>query len=146
MVSALQPRAYAVDDRVAYAEREPEKVWRLGTVAGVSADPWGAESVAIRYDDGDVAYLPAEDRRLVPADEVPLDERGWLPQSVRDALARQEAAGRLRAMAAALPACTEAAHVRDLADQLDDVLDPGIDDELPAAAWELLTPVPVPAL
>lgn len=71
----------------------------LGTITTIRPDGMlyidlGAPTApAIRYPD---------DVRVVPANQVPIDERHWVPASVRDQLVRQEAAGRLRALVEAL--------------------------------------------
>lgn len=141
VVSALRPRTYAVDDRVAIRNRR-DLPWLRGTVTGHR----GAV-VLIRMDDpGVVAVRHPEDVRLVPADEVPFVERHWLPQTVRDQLARKEAARRLRAFAHALLPLDGVgwARLSELADDLDNVLlgDGGGGPQLAAAARALLAPAP----
>lgn len=140
-MTALQPRVWAEHDQVAHAERRPGPPrWRLGVLTG---DP--SSIVAVRFDDGDCGFYSCDDRKLVPIGEVPLDERHWLPERVRDQLMRQEAAEQLRAMRASLPVGFHGRGVlEDLADMLDDLI--GIDPEIrTAAARALLTPAPTPA-
>lgn len=141
-------RTFAVHDAVAIRDRVGQP-WQLGTVTGHTADGWliidrGHRTIDIRHPD---------DVRVIPADQVPAGEQHWVPQTVRDQLVRQEAAGRLRAMAVALD------HDRgllELANLMDDLVGPGGGGwlltggwvgtaELLRAARALLAPAPQPA-
>jgi sugar lactone lactonase YvrE len=147
-VTALQPRTWAEGDRVARVDRRaPNWHWRLGTVCALDGPHW----VVVRWNDETplesyVSCVGADDRNLIREDEVPVDERWWLPPQTRDQLVRQEAAGRLKALADALPARQVARRCRiaDVADAFDDLL---LDDlgESADAARALLTPAPTPA-
>jgi hypothetical protein len=91
-------RAWAVHDRVAIRDFVGTP-WLLGDLIEISAAgnlviDLGSQPTAIRYPD---------DVRVVLADEVPIDERHWVPAKVRDQLDRIEAAERLREMWRALP-------------------------------------------
>lgn len=97
-MTATTPRTWTETDRVAIRDWVGEP-WRLGTVAGIT----GLGYLLIRGDAGDViAIRRPDDPRVVAAEQVPVDERHWLPQRVRDQLVRQEAAARLQAVAVAL--------------------------------------------
>ncbi len=124
-------------------------IWRLGTVVGVDGP-----MLAIRFDGGNRATF--RDRRspfLRDPDDVPIDERHWVPESVRDQLVRQEAAGRLRAMAVALD---HDPGLLELAKLMDDLVGPGGGGWLLTGGWvstadllraarALLAPTPEPA-
>jgi hypothetical protein len=108
--------------------------WRIGSVAAV--DKW---TVTIRWDGAEhLVYRSPSDTALVDPDTVPIDERHWLPATVRDQLVRVEVADRLRAVAAALPPTyLPATGLVGLAVDLDNLLDPS--PGLAAAARLLLT-------
>lgn len=119
--------------------------WQLGTVTG------GARWLVIRWDAIDtVTILGPDDQRVVHEHEVPIDERHWVPEKTRDQLIRQEAAARLRAMAAPLLVGLGAGHLRELADDLAEFVDNPDDlsaaeeESLTAAARALLTAPPIP--
>lgn len=122
----------------AIAERDGD-TWQLGSVVGVDG-----LVLAIRFEGGDRAsfrnrYSP----QLADPDQVPIDERHWLPERLRDQLVRQEAAGRLRALADALRSDAVSRVVRALAEDFDDFHPDH--QHMAAAARALLTPAPQPA-
>lgn len=127
-------RTWAVDDRI--AERL-DGTCHLGTVVGIDG-----HLLAIRFDDGGRATFRSRNNpRLHDPDDVPIDERHWVADAVRDQLVRQEAAGRLREMVDVLGGDYL---LEELADDLDD-LTGGFDELRAAAARALLAPAPQPA-
>jgi hypothetical protein len=95
-----------------------------------------------------VSCVGADDRNLVREDDIPVDERWWLPEQVRDQLVRQEAAGQLRAMWVALPNDVLGDALLDMAHRLDGFDAHGGPDPNPAwaaASRALLAPAPTPA-
>ncbi len=134
----MTARTWQAGDRV--AERDGD-TWWLGTVVDIDRD-----LLAIRFDGGERAgFRLANSSRHVALDDVPIDERHWLPAEARDQLVRQEAARRLRAFADALTVDTiGATYLREIADDLDEPLveDPAA---LAAAARGLLNPASQPA-
>jgi hypothetical protein len=149
-MTALQPRTWAEGDRVARVDRRaPNWHWRLGTVCALDGPHW----VVVRWDDenplsGYVSYQGADDANLVPADDVPIDERHWLAPQTQDQLVRQEATGQLRAMWAALPDDVLGDALLDIAHRLDGFDAHGGPDPNPAwaaASRALLNPAPTHA-
>lgn len=114
----------------------------VGTVVAVDG-----QMLAIRFTGGDRAtFRNRHSPFLHDVDDVPIDERTWLPETVRDQLARQEAAGRLRAMAAAIDVLGHrftSAELLELALDLEDLLNGA--PVLARAARALLNPAPQPA-
>ncbi len=132
----MTARTWEINDRI--AERA-DGAWHLGTVVGVDGP-----MLAIRFDGGDRATF--RDRRspfLHDPDDVPIDERTWVPESVRDQLVRQEAAGRLQAMAEHLP---YGGGLHALADRIAESVDvgesSGFESWRAGAARALLAPAP----
>jgi hypothetical protein len=115
--------------------------WMLGTVTAAT------HHLVVRWDDTITAsVLNLDDQRVIAADDVPIDERWWLPQSVRDQLVRQEAAGRLIAMWEIFPG--GAGYYDDVAAAatlLNNLLS-NDGPQLAAAARRLLAAAPAPAL
>ncbi len=130
-------RAWKVNDAVC----ENRGGWRIGVVASV--DP---SQVAVRWDCAElVSFRSPGAEGLVAPEQVPIDERHWLPEKVRDQLVRQEAAGRLRACADAMtPGHPGRFYLLAIADDMEDLLQ---SDSAPAAesARALLAPAPAPA-
>ena len=128
-------RTWTIGDAIAEHDGD---AWHLGVVVDVPAG-----MVCIRFDTAERAtFRRASSPRLADPEQVPIDERSWVPAKVRDQLVRQEAADRLRAMAEAMPAHWSWADVPQLAEWLDNPLlgDRG----LAAAARALLAPAPQP--
>ncbi len=133
----MSARTWEINDPI--VEHVDGSGYRLGTVVGVDGP-----MLAIRFDGGDrAAFRDRHSPFLHDPDDVPIDERTWVPESVRDQLVRQEAAGRLRAMAAHMPH-REGLHALAY---LIDVCEPG--DVHPswaaAAGRALIAPAPQPA-
>jgi hypothetical protein len=85
----MTARTWTTGDAIAEHDGD---TWHLGTVTGVDAG-----TVCIRFDSADRAtFRRASSPRLADPEQVPIDERSWVPAKVRDQLVRQEAAGRLR--------------------------------------------------
>lgn len=125
-------RVWAVNDPIA---EHRDDHWRKGTVTDVNR--W---RVAVRWDDAEHAcFRSPTDPHLVAPDEVPIDERHWLPAAVRDQLVGQEAAARLRAMAKRLlPLCSSHIAEFHLARRFDDLIGRPDSDGYAAAARALL--------
>lgn len=134
-------RAWEVNDPV--AEFRGGR-WRIGVVTSVH--PW---LLAIRWDGAElISSRSPGDVHLVDPEQVPVDERHWVPATVRDQLVRQEAAAALRAMAEHLPPGPDRVIAGcHLARHFDDLI--GRPDEdgysYAAAARALLAPAPQPA-
>ncbi len=132
----MSARTWGINDPIV---EHVDGIYHLGTVVGVDA-----HLLAIRFDDGDRAAF--RDRRspfLHDPDDIPIDARHWVPESVQDQLVRQEAAGRLRAMAGELDVLGHrftSAELYELALDLEDLLNAA--PVLAAAARALITPAP----
>ena len=138
-MTALQPRAWGMGDRVARLVRRGGK-WELGTVAAVE------DYLLIRWDDDTVISVRhLDDPHVLHEDEVPALEQWWVSEKTREQLVRQEAATRLRSFARALLPLDGVAWARavEIADDLDHVL--LVHDGLAAAARALLAPAREPA-
>lgn len=137
-------RTWADADRVALRELVDEP-WLLGTVTGETPEGY----TIVRLDDKtNVRLVHPDDVRLRPEHEVPVDERHWLPEKVRDQLVRQEAAERLRELWRALPDDCVGDVLLDVAYRLAGFDAHGGPDPNPAwaaSARALLAPAPAPA-
>lgn len=101
--------------------------------------------VGIRFAGGDrIAFRRASSRYLADPDDVPIDERHWLPEVVRDHLVRDEAAKRLAAFAEDLPLDAERDWLHALAAEVAEpiVAEPA---EMARAARRLLALTPQPS-
>jgi hypothetical protein len=145
-VTALHPRVWAEGDRVARVDRSATPWrWRLGTVCGLDGPHW----LIVRWNDETplesyVSCVGADDRNLIREDDIPVDERHWLPQKVRDQLVRQEAA---EAFAKVHDVLDEDSwpETRHYLDGLVLALADGVGPDLAVIARALLTPAPTPA-
>lgn len=137
----MTARTWNEGDRVAIRDRVGQP-WALGTIKRIR--PAGHLVIDLDWDSRTTTLRPGDDPRVIPVDDVPVDDRYWLTADQRDQLLREDAAGRLRGYAEELT-CDALARTYFI-EYADDLVEPIIEPPAAAtrAARRLVNPAPQP--